>query len=75
MVEFSFCVYLSLPYYIINVFFFLSCTIYRYPHLACEILIADVFTIVEALTTVDQYLPMLWKFLYEEPPLNSLIGR
>ena len=47
----------------------------RYPHLACEILTADVFSIIESLATTDKFLPMLWTFLYEEAPLNPLIGR
>ena len=47
----------------------------RYPHLACEILTADVFSIIESLATTDKFLPMLWAFLYEEAPLNPLIGR
>ena len=47
----------------------------RYPHLACEILTADVFSIIESLATTEKFLPMLWAFLYEEAPLNPLIGR
>ena len=47
----------------------------RYPHLACEILTADVFSIIESLATTEKFLPMLWTFLYEEAPLNPLIGR
>ena len=53
----------------------LSLILLRYPHLACEILTADVFTIVEALATAEKFLPMLWKFLHDEPPLNPLIAR
>ncbi|XP_019861189.1 PREDICTED: serine/threonine-protein phosphatase 6 regulatory subunit 3-like [Amphimedon queenslandica] len=47
---------------------------FKYPHLACEILTADVFTIVEGLATAEKFLPMLWKFLHDEPPLNPLIA-
>jgi serine/threonine-protein phosphatase 6 regulatory subunit 3 len=43
--------------------------------LACEILTADVFSIVETLCNDEKYLPMLWQFLYEESRLNPLIGR
>jgi serine/threonine-protein phosphatase 6 regulatory subunit 3 len=47
---------------------------FKYPHLACEILTADVFSIVETLCNDEKYLPMLWQFLYEESRLNPLIG-
>lgn len=58
-----------------KVSYILSLSLSRYPHLACEILTADVFSIIEALSTGDKYLPMLWGFLFKEPPLNPLIGR
>lgn len=52
-----------------------SPSLFRYPHLACEILTADVSDIIENLCTNEKYVPMLWQFLYTEPSLNPLIGR
>lgn len=47
----------------------------RYPHIACELLTAEVFSIVEQLSTTDDLLARLWNFLDVKEPLNPLLGR
>ena len=46
----------------------------RYPHLACELLTSEVFTIVEQLSTSESLLNMLWDFLDSSTPLNPLLA-
>lgn len=48
---------------------------FRYPHIACELLTAEVFSIVEQLSTTDDLLARLWNFLDAKEPLNPLLGR
>ena len=47
---------------------------HRYPHLACELLTSEVFTIVEQLSTSEELLNMLWDFLDSSTPLNPLLA-
>lgn len=47
----------------------------RYPHLACELLTSDVYAIVEALSTNDKLLQVLWSFLDLNCVVNPLVGR
>lgn len=46
----------------------------RYPHLACELLTSEVFTIVEQLSTSENLLNMLWDFLDSSDSLNPLLA-
>lgn len=48
---------------------------YRYPHLSCEILTSEVFSITEAISTSDILMSLLWSFLDREPSINPLTGR
>ncbi len=47
---------------------------YRYPHLACEVLTCGVMSIVEQLVTTPSLLDMLWAFLDTTEPLNPLLA-
>lgn len=46
----------------------------RYPHLACELLTAEVYTIVEKLSSSESLLQLLWSFLDSSSPLDPLVG-
>ena len=46
----------------------------RYPHLACELLTAEVYTIVEKLSSSESLLQLLWSFLDSSAPLDPLVG-
>eukprot|EP00731_Ephydatia_muelleri_P029817 Em0021g340a len=47
---------------------------FKYPHLACELLTSDVYAIVEALSTNDKLLQVLWSFLDLNCVVNPLVG-
>lgn len=47
---------------------------FKYPHLACELLTSEVFTIVEQLSTSEYLMNMLWEFLDSSTPLNPLLA-
>ena len=46
----------------------------RYPHLACELLTAEVYMIVEKLSSSESLLQLLWSFLDSSSPLDPLVG-
>lgn len=47
---------------------------YKYPNIACELLISDVQIIVDQLSCGDVLLNKLWTFLESETPLNPLLA-
>ena len=46
----------------------------RYPHLACELLTAEVYTIIEKLSSSESLLQLLWSFLDSSSSLDPLVG-
>ncbi|XP_064396518.1 serine/threonine-protein phosphatase 6 regulatory subunit 3-like isoform X2 [Halichondria panicea] len=47
---------------------------FKYPHIACELLTSEVFTITEQLSASEYLMGLLWSFLDSTGPLNPLVG-
>ncbi|XP_018320980.1 serine/threonine-protein phosphatase 6 regulatory subunit 3 isoform X2 [Agrilus planipennis] len=49
-------------------------TRFKYPYIACQILVCDIPTLNEGLASNEALLSKLYSFLDSEPPLNSLLA-
>ncbi|XP_020629386.1 serine/threonine-protein phosphatase 6 regulatory subunit 3-like [Orbicella faveolata] len=51
-----------------------ECLKYKHPNMACEVLTADVYAIIDKLTNNEDLLNKIWSFMESEPPLNPLLA-